>query len=100
MVEVGRTPNASVASLHPRSALIKPAVGAVGTLNAQRPPITLTQVIRDPPAAMVMWASAASRGIPPGAVFPSCASAAMRSLGREAAKTAPQGRNYFDFFAI
>ena len=64
MVEVGRTSNASVASLHPRSVLIKLAVGAVGTLNAQRPLITLTLMIRDPPAAIEMWASAASRGIP------------------------------------
>ena len=87
MVEVGRTSNASVASLHPRSVLIKLAVGAVGTLNAQRPLITLTLIIRDPPAAIEMRASAASRGIP-------CETA------RPPAKIAPQGRNYFDIFAI
>ena len=75
MVEVGRTSNASVASLHPRSVLIKLAVGAVGTLNAQRTLITLNLMIRDPPAAIEMRASAASRGI-------------------------PWGRNYFDIFAI
>ena len=75
MVEVGRTSNASVASLHPRSVLIKPAVSAVGPLNAQRVLITLTLMIRDPPAAIEM-------GAPPPA------------------KIAPQGRNYFDIFAI
>ena len=83
MVEVGRTPNACVAGLLPRSVFSKLAVGAVGTLSAQRVLTTLTLMIRDPPAAIELRASAASRGIPWG----------QFSLG-------PQGRNYYDIFAI
>ena len=105
MVEVGRTSNASVTSSHPRSVFIKLAVVAVGTLNAQRPLITLTLMIRDPPAAIEMWASAASRGIPWGQFSlggaPLRGSLRKRSSRRAPpAKIAPQGRNYYDIFAI